>query len=97
MTLVKTSNKTYIIATQNNSQNYEKTTGAIKEITLYLNRRVGWLYGIKNKAGYMATPVACVWVKFDGRKDGQTDRLTNRWMVWQSGGSRGWKEILMLD
>ena len=36
-----------MIVTRNNSQNYEKTIGAIKEITLYLNRRVGGLHGIK--------------------------------------------------
>ena len=52
MTLVKTSNKTHMIATRNNSQNYEKTIGTIKEITLYLNRQVGGLHGLK-KQGWM--------------------------------------------
>ena len=41
-----------MIATRNNSQNNEKTIGTIKEITLYLNRQVGGLHGLK-KQGWM--------------------------------------------
>ena len=37
------------MAIQFNSQNYGKTVLAMKEITLYLNRRVDGLHGINDK------------------------------------------------